>query len=711
METKRFIQVILPLKLGWEPFYGVPQGMELAVGDRVLAGLGTKTYHAVVSSTEGVSSIEPSRIRDIICKEEDLPSVSASQIDFWRFISGYYMCSVGEVFAAAYPEKRMVAEKASARLRRREEASKARTDAAIERLQHRIAIRKERLGKARLESVKERLIAEIEELSAKLSSFDVPEAPPEPSGEDIILSQAQQKAASQIKQAFSQGKNTLLCAVAGAGKTEIYLHLAREVLEKGRNVLYLTPEIAMGMQLSDRIKSIFPSLLLTCNSSDSAAARRVTQDRMRQGQYLLFGTRSSIFLPHHDLGLVVIDEEHDSSYKQDNPSPRYNGRDCAVMLAAMHGCPVLLGSATPSLESLYNCGTGKYEKVDLGQKYYGNGLDRVEIIDTRAEFRKNGMKGSFSRRLISRIESTLSVGQQVLILRERRSYSPAVQCTVCGEIPHCPNCNVALSYHLDRAALLCHYCGYSEAFTGSCAKCGGTLRPLGAGTQKIEEEAQALFPGARIGRLEGDTPPAQASQIVEALRDGKLDMLIGTRVIAKGFDFGSLGLTAVIQADSMLATDDFRADEKAFQTLMQLMGRSGRRGGDSALVIQTAQPGHPVYEALKSGSDTSAVQLSERKLFGYPPFTRVIGLSLRDKDEKALEEKAGVLCSLLSSPAQVRGPFAPAVDKVAGLYIRQIRLTLPRDRSLALRKSSIGRIVEKFSRENNIRLSIDVDPV
>ena len=296
-----------------------------------------------------------------------------------------------------------------------------------------------------------------------------------------------------------------------------------------------------------------------------------------------------MFLPHHDLGLIVVDEEHDTSYKQDAPAPRYNGRDTALMLARIMGAEVLLGTATPSLESLYNCRSGRMDKVDLNCRYFGSADADVEIVDTRAERRKHGMSGNFSFKLIAHINDALAHGGQVLILRGRRAYSPAVQCSACGDIPRCPHCNVPLSWHRQEGILLCHYCGWREPYTGKCRKCGGDLEPLGSGTQRIEEEASALFPDARVARLDGDTA-MEAGREEEIIRDfakRSIDILIGTQILAKGFDFDGLSLVAVIQADSLLGQQDFRADERAVQLLEQFRGRSGRRGDKGLLVIQT----------------------------------------------------------------------------------------------------------------------------
>ena len=718
--NRTFIQVILPLRLEWEPYYALPEGTHVSLGARVQVLFSGKTYTAVVCRTDATPDIPPDKIKEILAVEQDIRPVTAEEIRFWRFISDYYLCTMGEVYQAAYPTGRIAGEKTSAlirqRLQQREEKEQARRAARRELLEKRIQAREAHLDKARKESVRETLRADIVRMKAQLVALQETSAPVEDrtsEGASICLTPAQEKALKQIQEAFAQGKNALLKGVTGSGKTELYLTLAKAALQKGRNVLYLTPEIAMGYQLAERIRRIFPAEFLSYTSAESPVVRRETADRVAGGPYFVLGTRSALFLPHHDLGLVIVDEEHDTSYKQDSPAPRYQGRDCALVLAAQHDCPVILGSATPSLESLYNCKTGKFVLVSLAEKYYGSGAEDIEIIDTQAERRKNGMEGHFSLKLILRIRETLRQGRQVMILRARRAYSPAVQCENCGQILRCPDCHVALSYHQDKGRLICHYCGHTEPFTNQCPHCGGPLALLGAGTQKIEEEAANLFPQARVARLDSDTPPAQAARIIDAFAAGETDILIGTQMLAKGFDFRQVALTVILQADSLLGLDDFRADEKAVQLLSQLRGRSGRRGGDSCFIIQTSQPEHPVYQMLSgAGPD---LQMAERKDFSYPPFTRLVGLILKDENEARLETVSRKLAAALHTSLPdilLSGPYAPAVDRVAGKFIRHIRLTLPRDASLKTRKERLLRTVTDFCRDNRYdgHVSIDVDP-
>ena len=387
------------------------------------------------------------------------------------------------------------------------------------------------------------------------------------------------------------------------------------------------------------------------------------------------------------------------------------------MLAMIHKSDIILGSATPSLEELYNCECGRHTLVELKERYHGTEDSEVEIIDTKAERRKRGMVGNFSRKLISHIGKALSEGGQVMILRSRRSWAPALQCDSCGEIPKCPHCNVSLSRHMSGGdRMLCHYCGTSVPYTGSCAQCGGELKALGAGTQKIEEEAQTLFPQARVARLDSDTAQNKSYEVrtIKAFADGEIDILIGTQMVAKGFDFGNLSLVAVIAADAFLGIQDFRADEKSIQVMEQFRGRCGRRERKGLFVIQTSQPEHPVYQRILAG-ETKAFHknlLGERKDFDFPPYTRMIEISVRGFREDVVTEKAGMLAGYLAKTADVTGPYAPAVDKVAGQFIRNIRLSLRKDRQLYMRKDEIRRIVNEFEKSSgrDCHITVNVDP-
>ena len=808
MTGRIFIQVILPLRLEWEPFYyqeielsesaGDASGLfpvtstgsvterdkeQVRVGDRVRVNFAGKEYVGVVSMADAGKQAEEmgivDKVKPILGMDEGLEPVTKEEIELWRQIAEYYLCTVGEVYKAAYPaqkvEKEVVQARQEALKVEREEKNRTKIADKIKRLEERAEKKAELAAKARKSESRERYLAEKEMLEGEIGllvreltsmvgelcrttgsvtgygdsvTYHQDEEPiggsiietSEGTEKEISLSAAQEEAYSKIKEIFAKGKPALLHGVTGSGKTEIYLKLAQETLAMGKNVLYLVPEIALSRQLEDRISETFPELLVFHSGETMSRKREVATVLRHAGEpakgkgYVVLGTRSAIFLPHKDLGLVIVDEEHDTSYKQDSPAPRYNGRETAIMMAKIFGANVILGSATPSLESLYNCSVGRYGLVTLNKRFYDAADSDIEIIDTIAERRKNGMIGNFSRKLIEHIGKCLGEQRQVLILRERRAYSPIVQCQECGDIPKCRCCNVSLSLHRradGSERLVCHYCGRVYEYTGKCQKCGGELKPLGSGTQKIEEEAAKLFPNARIARLDSDTAQSRKyeTDTIRKFSNGEIDILIGTRMVAKGFDFSGLSLVAVLQADSILGQEDYRADERGLQLLEQFRGRCGRRGEKGLFVIQTSQPEHPVYQSIDGKLDengTMARFLGERKLFGYPPYSRVIGVVIKDYNQArvdllsrdlgeylrgALAVKVSFAPGVQNGP-NVIGPYSPAIDKISNQNIRQIRVLLPKDRSLARNKETLAAAVERFEKEKKYsgHIALDVDP-
>lgn len=743
MNNILYISVILPLKLEWEPCYSITKDSKINIGDRVKVNFAGKDYIGVTSETGIVPQTALEKIRPVSSLEKSMPSISPDEIRFWRQIAEYYLCSVGEVYKAAYPSGKTTLEEAKAKSREKEAIRREREIESIKERIQKLEVRKvkriEAASKARKEDTRTKYLEEAEEAASEISRLkqlieSIAGLKPEASADsctldkkdEIRLSTKQQGVYQDILNGFQENKPVLLHGITGSGKTEIYSHLAEETLSQGRNVLYLVPEIAMSRQLEERLYRYFGDKLLTFHSAQSAAGKRNIAEIIRKKEpgpddsYIVLGTRSSLFLPHHNLGLIIIDEEHDRSYKQDSPAPRYNGRDSALMLAVIHDANVILGSATPSLESLYNCKAGKFRMTVLDQKYYGGDEADIMFIDTAAERRKKGMRGNFSIKLIERIRENLNAGGQTLILRSRRSYSPALQCLECGELFRCPHCNVSMSLHHSSdsyARLICHHCGWSEEFTGKCRKCGGSLKQMGAGTQKIEEEAAILFPTARIARLDSDS--AQNKKFEEkTIRDfsnGDIDILIGTQIISKGFDFSGLSLVVIIAADALLAQQDFRADEKAVQLMEQLKGRCSRRGNKGLFIIQTSQPQHPVYQYLLE-SDTQTFNqmlLEERKDFHFPPFYRIIQITVRDRFEDRTQRTAFRLASELKLLVpDVTGPYSPDPDRTADRYIRCIRVTLPKDRNLGMHKKKIKDITGRIEKEigHSCSISIDVDP-
>lgn len=580
------------------------------------------------------------------------------------------------------------------------------------------------------------------EQNVKVNNFNISDA----SGMPKFRSIAEQQGLPKMS-----GLPVLLHGVTGSGKTEIYINLASRVLSMGRSVLFMVPEIAISKQLQQRLKKVFGGRLLVYHSKQTAAEKaRIykivsrqflkeyigdsssAEEKTPNDAVIVLGTRSALFLPYENLGLVIADEEHDSSYKQTEPAPRYHARDAAIMLAKIHEANILLGSATPSLESEYNCRIGRFAKVSLLEKYYGALSPVIEIADTIWARKSGQMKGSFTQKLINEIAKTLDKGRQVLILRNRRSYSPVVECTECGSIPKCPNCNVNLSYHKYNGTLRCHYCDYTVKFNGICSKCGlDTLEYKGAGTERVEEELAELFPNSRIARFDADVAESKRREeaVIKAFSNRETDILVGTQMLSKGFDFEYLDLVAVLQADAILGIQDFRADERALQMFSQLMGRTGRRGTRGKIIIQTNQKNHPVLQQLKresampsvkyksdscvSESDSSFILslMQERKEFAFAPYVRMVKILIKHKDREKLDSLCCRVGEALQKIAckEVTGPFVPVVDRVRGEWIKCYYIKFLRNKELVENKRKLLEAIEGLKANNAI--IIDVDPL
>lgn len=657
---KRYADVLLPLRLRGLLSYAVSSEDSCEVGSWVMVKVSGKLQTGVVTAIR--DSIPEGLSEDrVLCVEKVLeyPPASACELQFWQKLAEYYMCTPGEVFSAACNKQFLSS-----------------------------------LGKS----------------NQKHHSF-------KQTSEPVLntLSDEQKLACEAAERAFGRRKNVLLRGVTGSGKTEVYMHLAARQLAAGRNVLYMVPEIAVSQQLEDRIRAVFGNILLVYHSKVTPARRKKVVDLLRQnaGPFIILGTRSAILLPLTNIGLIVVDEEHDRSYKQDDPAPRYHGRDAALMYASIAGASVLLGSATPSCESLYNAETGKYELVELKTRYYESADPEITVIDTLREYRLHNMKGSLSRRVLNEIGKTVSAGDQVLVFRSRRAYSPIVQCSECGAVPKCPHCNVSLSYHKFSQTLSCHYCGYSRPFTLRCLECGETaLVDKGAGTEKIEEELAENFPDLTVRRFDADTASGQKAQeeIIQGFERGDIDILVGTQMISKGFDFSRLALVVVVGADSLFSLQDFRSDEYAMQLLSQIAGRAGRRKKAGRIFIQTAQPEHPVL----TGRDAEFL-LEERKMFAYPPFVRMVKLTLKDRYEGRLAN-VGRLVAEAVSAAGVKGfagPVKPAVDRQAGENIVEFWIKLPRsNKAAAIKKELYQKVMDILSDfKGRTYAAFDVDPM
>ncbi|MDR2913516.1 MAG: primosomal protein N' [Tannerella sp.] len=539
----------------------------------------------------------------------------------------------------------------------------------------------------------------------------------------VILTEAQQKTTKEIKKSFETKDITLLHGVTSSGKTEIYIELIHEILSKGMQVLYLLPEIAISTQITERLRKIFGKKLLVYNSGISDNEKvEIWNCLLRSDEpMVVLGIRSSVFLPFSRLGLVIVDEEQESSYKQQDPAPRYHARNAAMMLAFQHRAKTLLGSATPSLESYLWAKNGKYGFVTLDSRYGGSLLPKVELVNTRELRRKKRMKDTlFSPLLKESIDEALFRNEQVILFQNRRGFAPFIICQNCGEIPHCVNCDVSLTYHKQIHRLVCHYCNYSISLPPRCPSCGSAeLKMQGFGTEKIEEEVALLFPSVKAARLDMDTARTRSAyrRILSDFEEGKTQILIGTQMVSKGLDFANVSVVGVLNADGMMNIPDFRAYERAFQLMLQVSGRAGRREKQGLVVIQTSQSDNPLLQMVQrfDYEGMAQTQLKERYDFHYPPYTRLILIVLRSKNEEVLDKIAEAYSGKLKARLgdSVSGPVYPPVTRVQTLFVRRIMLKM----DISLSVPDTRRVLEEVRAEmqqiplfRQIILHYDVDP-
>lgn len=537
------------------------------------------------------------------------------------------------------------------------------------------------------------------------------------------LSAAQEGAVSEVREAFQKTPLVLLEGVTGSGKTEVYTHLIHEVLASGRDALFLVPEIALTTQLIVRLRRFFGDRLEVYHSRFSPRERTATYRRVskreKQGR-LMVGARSAIFLPFNDLGLIVVDEEHDASYKQQDPAPRYQARDAAAMLGHLHGAAVVLGSATPSLEARWAVEAGRAGHVELSERFGGTSLPEVGLIDLRKARKQRAMEGHFSRQLMEALRTTLDAGKQAILFQNRRGFAPVYQCRTCGWVPDCERCDVSLTYHKYLKDLHCHYCGYRQVEPATCPRCGSEeVEAKGLGTERIEEEVRTLLPGVTVQRMDLDTTRSRTGheRIIQAFERGEIQVLVGTQMVTKGLDFEHVGLVGILQADNMLHYPDFRALERTFQLLTQVAGRAGRRGERGQVLIQTFDPEHWVFQhVVKHDAKAMATaELQERHSFAYPPVVRLIRLVLRHRDPQLTREAAAALAGRLRSRfgGRVVGPEEPGIARVNDLYQRHILLKVERAvdpsefKAAMLEDLAAMRAVKQY---RPVRVIIDVDP-
>ena len=537
------------------------------------------------------------------------------------------------------------------------------------------------------------------------------------------LSGEQSRALNEIFDSMREKAVTLLHGVTSSGKTEIYIHLIDAILRQGRQVLYLVPEIALTTQLTERLQRIFGDKLLIYHSRFSDNERvEIWQKMLRSRQpRVVLGVRSSVFLPFHDLGFVIVDEEHETSYKQYDPAPRYHARNAAIVLAQMYGAKVLLGSATPAVESYYNAMSGKYGLVELHKRYADNPLPEVRVVDMREQRRKRLARGNFSAPLLDEMRGALKREEQVILFQNRRGFAPMVECRECAWIPKCTQCDVSLTYHKRDNRLVCHYCGYSCEVPHICPAClQPTIEVRGFGTERIEEDVETLFPDTQLARMDMDTTRSRNAyqDIIDDFASGKSKILIGTQMVTKGLDFDRVSIVGILSADSMLSFPDFRAHERAFQMMAQVAGRSGRGKSKGVVLLQTSQPDLPLIAQVINHDYRGMYndQVEQRKNFGYPPFTRLIYIYLKHRDEAMLDTLSQRYAAMLRKvfANRVLGPDNPPVARIQSLYIRKIMLKVETTASMSQVKDLLRQIYEHSLTDNNFKslmLYYDVDPM
>jgi len=537
-----------------------------------------------------------------------------------------------------------------------------------------------------------------------------------------VLNEFQEKALAEIKETFIEKDVTLLHGITSSGKTEVYTKLIQEVLDEGKQVLFLLPEIALTTQIIVRLQYYFGEQISVFHSKYSINERVEVWNNVLNNKpkaRIILGARSSVFLPFSNLGLIVVDEEHETSYKQFEPSPRYNARDAAIVLAKIHKAKILLGSATPSLETYYNAQQNKYGFVELNRRHGNVQLPKIELINVKEKYRKKEMKGHFSDRLLALIQEALDLKEQVILFQNRRGYSPVVECKTCGVSPECPNCDVTLTFHKFKHELRCHYCSYQRAMPNSCGACGSnTLDTKGFGTEQIELELKEIFPDFKIGRMDLDTTRGKHGyqKIIGAFEAKEIDVLVGTQMLSKGLDFENVSLVGILNADTMLNFPDFRAHERGYDMMVQVSGRAGRSKKQGNVAIQTYNPFHQILQQVSTTNYTEMYkeQLQERYQYKYPPYYRLIKITLKHRDYNKVDSGVNWLFKALYSSfgEHVLGPTAPAVARIRNQYIKNIIIKIPPKQGLVHTKSQITKIRNTFEAVADfrpIRFIIDVD--
>jgi primosomal protein N' (replication factor Y) len=567
-----------------------------------------------------------------------------------------------------------------------------------------------------IQAVAKKEIWEVyERNSSRLEEFD------EETSEMFPLSAEQVRALREIRALHEKNQVVLLHGVTGCGKTRVYMELIQECIQQGGQVLYLLPEIGLSTQVVGRLQRVFGDQVVVYHSRINDHARVELWKEVAHGKPILLGARSGLFMPFRNLQLVIVDEEHDGSYKQQDPAPRYQGRDSAVALAALHGAQVVLGTATPSVETYHNVQIGKYGLVEMNQRFGGVAMPEMLIADVRQERKDRRMQAHFTGLLLDSMRQTLDAGEQVILFQNRRGYAPSLRCNACGWRQECVHCDVSLTYHQHRNHLRCHYCGYQTALPKACPACGSMEIELqGFGTEKIEDELAIYFPEARIARMDADTMRGKTAmaKLLQEFDDRELDILVGTQMVTKGLDFHHVGLVGILSSDQLLQYPDFRSAERAFQLMLQVAGRGGRREKQGRVIIQAINTAHPVLADVLDNNFSRFFQreLVERKSFEYPPFRRLILVTLKHRQAEVLHRAADLLANELRGTLRDRilGPTAPPVGRVRGFYLQQILLKVERDAKLLQRTKELlwqaQASVHHTKGLSGVRIAVDVDP-
>jgi primosomal protein N' (replication factor Y) len=540
--------------------------------------------------------------------------------------------------------------------------------------------------------------------------------------EQLQLSPAQQNAFDEIKNNFTQKEVCLLHGVTSSGKTEIYIKLIEEYIATGKQVLYLLPEIALTTQLVGRLRAYFGNKVAVFHSKYNNNERVEVWNQVlghSPKAQVVIGARSALFLPFHNLGFIIVDEEHEQTFKQVDPAPRYHARDAAIVLSHSHKAKVLLGSATPSIETYFNAQSEKYGLIELSTRFGNVRMPDIELVDLKDKYFRKKMTGHFSDTLIDEITTALSLGEQVILFQNRRGYSPIIECITCGHVPQCQQCDVSLTFHKHKNQLRCHYCGYTMAKPTHCHSCSSVdLTTKGFGTEQIEQELISIFPNAKTGRMDQDTTRGKFGfeKIIDSFKNREIDILVGTQMLAKGLDFDNVSLVGIMNADNMLYHPDFRAFERSFQMMTQVAGRSGRSEKQGKVVIQTYNPNHNTIQQVTNNDYIGMYkeQLYDRKIYKYPPYFRIIKLTLKQRDFDKLKEGAMWLYQVMSQNLNmpVLGPEEPGISRIRNEYIRTIMIKIPQNTSIGGTKKTIQKILNSFeavAAYRAIKVTINVD--